>query len=197
MGPIWSRQDPDGPHVDPMNLAIWGLYHMKHAHNWLPLFFCCDDIILLCWVMWSIYPYYSGLPHWHWANHMVTPMPVKQPWVIWINWLTPTTAKIEFKTNGSYLHECTQIFTFTWYIYMALTLWSLWDLDALLEMQFWVMFNWLASSDNLMVKARGQMNTAGPYWWEVNIGSVNGLVLSDNKALPEPVTLTYVAIWCH
>ena len=24
MGPIWSRQDPGGPHVGPMNFAIWG-----------------------------------------------------------------------------------------------------------------------------------------------------------------------------
>ena len=23
MGPIWGRQDPDGPYVDPMNFAIW------------------------------------------------------------------------------------------------------------------------------------------------------------------------------
>ena len=23
MGPIWDRQDPGGPHVGPMNLAIW------------------------------------------------------------------------------------------------------------------------------------------------------------------------------
>ena len=23
MGPIWDRQDPSGPHVGPMNLAIW------------------------------------------------------------------------------------------------------------------------------------------------------------------------------
>ena len=23
MGPIWSRQEPGGPHVGPMNLAIW------------------------------------------------------------------------------------------------------------------------------------------------------------------------------
>ena len=23
MGPIWDRQDPGGPHVDPMNLIIW------------------------------------------------------------------------------------------------------------------------------------------------------------------------------
>ena len=24
MGPIWGRQDPGGPHVSPMNFAIWG-----------------------------------------------------------------------------------------------------------------------------------------------------------------------------
>ena len=23
MGPIWGQQDPDGPHVRPMNFAIW------------------------------------------------------------------------------------------------------------------------------------------------------------------------------
>ena len=23
MGPIWGRQDPDGPHVGPINIAIW------------------------------------------------------------------------------------------------------------------------------------------------------------------------------
>ena len=26
MGPIWVRQDPGGPHVGPMNLAIWGVF---------------------------------------------------------------------------------------------------------------------------------------------------------------------------
>ena len=24
MGPIWGRQDPGGPHVGPLNFAIWG-----------------------------------------------------------------------------------------------------------------------------------------------------------------------------
>ena len=23
MGPIWGRQDPDGPHAVPMNFALW------------------------------------------------------------------------------------------------------------------------------------------------------------------------------
>ena len=26
MGPIWGQQDPGGPHVGPMNFAIWGGY---------------------------------------------------------------------------------------------------------------------------------------------------------------------------
>ena len=25
MGPIWGQQDPDGPHVGPMNFAIWDM----------------------------------------------------------------------------------------------------------------------------------------------------------------------------
>ena len=29
MGPIWGPQDPGGPHVGPMNLAIWGGYDFK------------------------------------------------------------------------------------------------------------------------------------------------------------------------
>ena len=28
MGPIWGRQDPGGPHVGPMNFAIWECFHM-------------------------------------------------------------------------------------------------------------------------------------------------------------------------
>ena len=34
MGPIWGRQDPGGPHVGPMNLAIWDM------HSWIYLFIC-------------------------------------------------------------------------------------------------------------------------------------------------------------
>ena len=29
MGPIWVRQDPGGPHVGPMNLAIWVILKNK------------------------------------------------------------------------------------------------------------------------------------------------------------------------
>ena len=34
MGPIWGRQSPGGPHVGPMNFAIWvSLFHsIKHIN---------------------------------------------------------------------------------------------------------------------------------------------------------------------
>ena len=36
MGPIWGRQDPGGPHVGPMNLAIWGVenFLQTYIHIW-------------------------------------------------------------------------------------------------------------------------------------------------------------------
>ena len=43
---------------------------------------------LLCFVLvihWLIFPYPSGLLHWHWGNLMIPPVPAKQPWWIWIN----------------------------------------------------------------------------------------------------------------
>ena len=35
--------------------------------------------------VWSIYPYSSGLLHWHWGNHTIAPVPMKQPWRVWVN----------------------------------------------------------------------------------------------------------------
>ena len=43
---------------------------------------------LLCFVVvihWLIFPYPSGLLHWHCGNLTIAPVPVKQPWRIWIN----------------------------------------------------------------------------------------------------------------
>ena len=38
MGPIWGRQDPGGPHVGPMNFAIWVIMAQvplkQHWHIW-------------------------------------------------------------------------------------------------------------------------------------------------------------------
>ena len=43
---------------------------------------------LLCFVVvihWLIFPYPSGLLHWHCGNLTIAPVPVKSPWWIWIN----------------------------------------------------------------------------------------------------------------
>ena len=50
MGPIWGRQDPGGPHVGPMNFAIWddNLYTISHRsqhlryHDWCKLVTWCN-----------------------------------------------------------------------------------------------------------------------------------------------------------
>ena len=43
---------------------------------------------LLCLVVvihWLIFPYPSGLLHWHCGNLTIAPVPAKQPWWMWIN----------------------------------------------------------------------------------------------------------------
>ena len=43
---------------------------------------------LLCFVVvihWLIFPYPSGLLHWHCGNLTIVPVPAKQPWWIWLN----------------------------------------------------------------------------------------------------------------
>ena len=42
MGPIWGRQDPGGPHVGPMNLAIWDnfCYHIAYYTYLIYIFLC-------------------------------------------------------------------------------------------------------------------------------------------------------------
>ena len=43
---------------------------------------------LLCFVVvihWLIFPFPSGLLHWHCGNLVIAKVPAKQPWWIWIN----------------------------------------------------------------------------------------------------------------
>ena len=46
-------------------------------------------VFALLWVVvvihWLIFPYQSGLLHWHCGNLTIAPVPAKQPWWIWIN----------------------------------------------------------------------------------------------------------------
>ena len=56
---------------------IHGLYFPRSIHR----------VHTLCFVavwFWLLSPVYSGLFHWHWGNHIIAPVPVKQPWRIWV-----------------------------------------------------------------------------------------------------------------
>ena len=46
MGPKWGRQDPGGPYVGPMNLAIWDVCNVAQV-TWLLVF--CQIITNCCY----------------------------------------------------------------------------------------------------------------------------------------------------
>ena len=80
---------------------------VMHKYYWFKIFFLINPLqyiprnmhtvfALLCFVVvihWLIFPYPSGLLHWHCGNLTIAPVPAKQPWWIWIN------TSCEFITN--------------------------------------------------------------------------------------------------
>ena len=46
MGPIWGPQDPGGPHVGPMNFAIWEGFSIHHPLNQLLLYRTLHPLML-------------------------------------------------------------------------------------------------------------------------------------------------------
>ena len=75
-------------------VSLWGTYmenskghggtSYNHIYSELLTFCthsCCDLFCCgyynLSWFVLFIYPYPSGLLHWHWGNHMIAPVPVK------------------------------------------------------------------------------------------------------------------------
>ena len=60
--------------------------HVQYISKICTRFFLC--CALLCFVVvlhWLIFPYPSGLLHWHCGNLTIAPVPAKQPWWIWMN----------------------------------------------------------------------------------------------------------------
>ena len=78
------------------HLLTWpleGYYLIKGSHPsyWQHLQYIPRNMhtvfALLCFVVvihWLIFPYPSGLLHWHCGNLTIAPVPAKQPWWIWI-----------------------------------------------------------------------------------------------------------------
>ena len=97
-----------GPHHWPYVRGIrWLLVDLPHKGPVMRNALSCQDVFLklrvylqyiprnmhtvfalLCFVVvlhWLIFPYPSGLLHWHCGNLTIAPVPAKQPWWIWIN----------------------------------------------------------------------------------------------------------------
>ena len=89
MGPDWPFTQPiwefiqcfSKPFHKPsscvIRVGIGSVYPKKYAHG-----FC---FAVLCCVYTLIFPYPSGLLHWHCGNLTIAPVPAKQPRWIWIN----------------------------------------------------------------------------------------------------------------
>ena len=92
------------------------VYPKKYAHGFA----------LLCFVVvihWMIYPYPSGLLHWHCGNLTIAPVPAKQPWWIWIN------TSFEFIMND-YITTTKQSTTKPCAYFMGYTVWRIPTMSA-------------------------------------------------------------------
>ena len=76
----FHHQSIDSPLSHVFSQAVpWVQYTPRNMHT---------VFALLCFVVvvhWLIFPYPSGLLHWHCGNLTIAPVPAKQPWWIWIN----------------------------------------------------------------------------------------------------------------
>ena len=68
------------------------LFNRRHGPTWSSIQYIPINMhtvfALLCFVVvihWLIFPYPSGLLHWHCGNLTIAPVTAKQPWWIWIN----------------------------------------------------------------------------------------------------------------
>ena len=55
MGPIWGRQDPCGPHVGPMNFAIWDITQTGNIHILRVYIRLCCIFLSLCFQMFCLF----------------------------------------------------------------------------------------------------------------------------------------------
>ena len=87
---------------------------------------------LLCFVVvfhWLLFPYPSGLLHWHCGNLTIAPVPAKQPWWIWINTLCEFIMNhCITTTKQSTTKSCAYFLGYTvWLDIMPLRIYRLWQ----------------------------------------------------------------------
>ena len=81
-----------GLHEYHPKMGFWNAESLNHSGTVTGLQYIPRNMhtvfALLCFVVvihWLIFPYPSGLLHWHCGNLTIAPVPAKQPWWIWIN----------------------------------------------------------------------------------------------------------------
>ena len=66
---------------DAENISIWWRHHGK----WRLICTGSHSIVVCSGSEHVDLPISSGLCHWQWGNHTIAPVPMKQPWRIWIS----------------------------------------------------------------------------------------------------------------
>ena len=182
----------------------------------------------MCFVVvihWLIFPYPSGLLHWHCGNLTIAPVPAKQPWWIWIN------TSCEFimndcitTTKQSTTKPCAYFLGYAVHREVRnsnlcggvglgdeLNIMPIGTFGLLKTCAQWCLatpsitklsnglddfFTWVYDKCCFMIIPRE--NATVHHWWYVISGSGNGLGPSGKNVLPEPMfTLIYVVIWRH
>ena len=114
---IQQRNRRAGNSISVLNIVSIYIYYIQYIPRNMHTVFA-----LLCFVVvihWLIFPYPSGLLHWHCGNLMIAPVPAKQPWWIWIN--TPCEFIINdctTTTKQSTTKPCAYFLGYTVYIYI-------------------------------------------------------------------------------
>ena len=86
---LWRYYSPALSHRN-MHRILWYLQNIplnKPSLQYIPrnMHTVFALLYFVVFIHWLIFPYPSGLLHWHCGNLTIAPVPAKQPWWIWIN----------------------------------------------------------------------------------------------------------------
>ena len=99
---------------------VWHLTLLKICTQFWNALFCFVYIITLVIFIWPIYfgyiyltylPISFGMLPWHWGNHMIAPVPVKQPWRIWVNYNWPPSNHNKIQQSVNHMHNSWDLLT--------------------------------------------------------------------------------------
>ena len=107
-----------------------------------------DHALLWCSVS-HFYPHSLGLLHWHWGNHLIASVPVKQPWSIWANkackpmWIDNITLAQQIHVYCSVKVITSNVNDYAGYIGLDLLCENIWAAYTLYESDItWLLMNW-------------------------------------------------------